>query len=291
LFCEIPADSDKLSSSRQSLDEILKQYGTACKEQNEIDTYLFVKQRVHSEEADKEIGRHLCGGKYKKAFDVAKDYKNLEPKDEYEYYSKIRWIYQWQWEATPVYWKNYTQIENKVIESYNDWQNYCTTDDELDYYNHCYNEDFLRVKNEKEKEKKEWAKSASEYRQGTIEEGPLVIGNDGTSDNMIDDSSIPSESLYKQEVLLILQDGSIGDVERKFLERKRTKLGLTKEQAQKIEASCTVSLTDDEQEYVSIYRDLVEDGEPTGRLRKMLDREAEALGLSPERVSEIERTL
>ena len=73
---------------------------------------------------------------------------------------------------------------------------------------------------------------------------------------------------------------------------KRKRLGLTEEQAREIEYSCsTPSMSEAELEYADTYKDLVEDGEPTGRLRKLLNREAEALGLSPEQVAKVEQMI
>ncbi len=100
-----------------------------------------------------------------------------------------------------------------------------------------------------------------------------------------------AESQYLKEVKLILEDGEIGTSERKLLERKRTKLGLSKDQAKRIEDSLLVVLTSEEQEYADIYNDLVEEGEPTGKLRKLLDREADALGLTPEQVEKVEQMI
>lgn len=99
------------------------------------------------------------------------------------------------------------------------------------------------------------------------------------------------EEKYKEEVLFILEDGEITDVERRFLERKRIKLGLSKEQAAKVEAMCYPSLTDAEKEYIEIYKEIVGQDGVTDRKRRMLNREAESLGLTGERITELERSL
>ena len=112
-----------------------------------------------------------------------------------------------------------------------------------------------------------------------------------TAETAIIESNDPSSS-YRKEVLFVLQDGAIGATERKLLEKKRKRLGLTEEQAREIEYSCsTPSMSEAELEYADTYKDLVEDGEPTGRLRKLLNREAEALGLSPEQVAKVEQMI
>lgn len=98
-----------------------------------------------------------------------------------------------------------------------------------------------------------------------------------------------SENLYKEEVLIILQDGEIGVPERIILERKRKRLGLTEEQAKKIEDSCSSpSLSERELEYLELYKDIVKNSEPIGRIRKMLDREADALGLTSDQKTKVE---
>ena len=96
------------------------------------------------------------------------------------------------------------------------------------------------------------------------------------------------EEKYKEEVLFILEDGEITETGRRFLERKRVKLGLTNEQATKVEALCLPSLSDAEKEYLEIYKEIVGLGPVTDRKRRMLDREAESLGIQSDRVQELE---
>lgn len=107
-------------------------------------------------------------------------------------------------------------------------------------------------------------------------------------DQEISASLSDAEEKYKEEVLFILEDGEITDTERRFLERKRIKLGLSEEQAAKVEAMCTPSLTEAEKEYIEIYKEIVGQEEVSDRKRRMLNREAESLGLSEMRVTELE---
>lgn len=100
-----------------------------------------------------------------------------------------------------------------------------------------------------------------------------------------------SEMRYKEEVLFILEDGEITETERHFLERKRIKYGLTEDQAAKVEAMCIPTLTDSEKEYLEIFKDIVGDGLMTDRKRRMLNREAESLGISAERMCELELSI
>ena len=98
----------------------------------------------------------------------------------------------------------------------------------------------------------------------------------------------PAEVKYKEEFLFMLEDGSIGDAERRLLERKRQKFGVSEERAKLIEESCTPSLSEEEIEYIEIYKDMLKDGEISERRRKILNKEAESLGISHSRVNELE---
>lgn len=100
-----------------------------------------------------------------------------------------------------------------------------------------------------------------------------------------------SEERYKEEVMFLLEDGVIGDSERRLLERKRLKLGVSEERARMIEDSCAPSLSEEEKEYIEIYKELVADGEITERKRKILQREAESLGISNQKIKELEMSI
>lgn len=98
----------------------------------------------------------------------------------------------------------------------------------------------------------------------------------------------PAEEKYKEEVIFVLEDGVIGDAERRLLERKRQKFGVSEERAKLIEESCAPSLSEEETEYIEIYKDMLEDGEISERRRKILNKEAESLGISQSRAVELE---
>ena len=106
------------------------------------------------------------------------------------------------------------------------------------------------------------------------------------------ESLSPEEEKYKEEVLFCLEDGgSISDDDRKYLERKRNKFGISPERAAEIEGMCKPQLTDEEQEYIETFLEMTSDGEISDRMRRLLDREREALGISRDRAAEIERTV
>ena len=98
----------------------------------------------------------------------------------------------------------------------------------------------------------------------------------------------PAEVKYKEEFLFMLEDGSIGDAERRLLERKRQKFGVSEERAKLIEESCAPSLSEEEIEYIEIYKDMLKDGEISERRRKILNKEAESLGVPQSRGNELE---
>lgn len=100
------------------------------------------------------------------------------------------------------------------------------------------------------------------------------------------------EEKYKEEVLFCLEDGgSISDDDRKYLDRKRNKFGISPERAAEIESMCKPQLTEEEQEYLETFREMTSDGEISDRMRRLLDRERESLGISRDRAAEIERTV
>ena len=101
-----------------------------------------------------------------------------------------------------------------------------------------------------------------------------------------------SELAYKEEVEFCLEDESeISAHSRKFLERKRQKLGLSETRAQEIEdmvKASLVSFTDEEKEYMEALDDVIEDGVIPNNVRRLLERERKSLGISEERAKELE---
>ena len=85
------------------------------------------------------------------------------------------------------------------------------------------------------------------------------------------------------------EDNCITEAERKYLERTRTKLGLSKERADEIEAMTKPQLTQDEQEYLGIFKEMMKDGVISERERHILERKQRALGISPDRAKELEQ--
>lgn len=100
------------------------------------------------------------------------------------------------------------------------------------------------------------------------------------------------EIAYKEEVEFCLEDASEIDAHsRKFLERKRQKLGLSETRALEIEdmvKASLVSFTDEEKEYMEALDDVIEDGVIPDNVRRLLERERKSLGISEERAKELE---
>lgn len=131
--------------------------------------------------------------------------------------------------------------------------------------------------------------------------GNNIQANIATSFEVSSDSTSPTvpssltanEEKYLEEIEFALEDGGIGESERKFLEHKRIKLGISPERAAELEASFSKALvlTEDEQEYLELYKEYVEVGKITDSVRRLLDRELKSLGISKERAEEIEATI
>ena len=84
-------------------------------------------------------------------------------------------------------------------------------------------------------------------------------------------------------------DAEITPRERKMLDKIRLSLGISEERAQELEASLKPQLTDDEQDYLDMYREYKEKGDITEKERRRLDKFASALGISEGRTKEIEQ--
>ena len=104
-------------------------------------------------------------------------------------------------------------------------------------------------------------------------------------------TSSPSEEeqeyveMYKEYVA----DGEISERDRKMLDKFRSRLGISEVRAHELEASCSKpKLTEDEQEYLEMFKEYAADGEISERDRKMLNKMRDRMGISEERAKEIE---
>lgn len=100
-----------------------------------------------------------------------------------------------------------------------------------------------------------------------------------------------NEEKYKEEVLFCIEDcGSISSDDRRYLERKRNRWNISEERAREIENQCIPSFTDDEKEYIETFKEMCQNSEISSRIRRLLERERESLGISKERADELEKT-
>lgn len=100
----------------------------------------------------------------------------------------------------------------------------------------------------------------------------------------------PEEEKYKEEILFCLEEnGTITDDDRKYLERKRKRFGISEEKAKEIEQQIAPSLKENEREYLETYKELTSSGTLTDRIKRLLERERESLNISKERAAEIEK--
>lgn len=100
-----------------------------------------------------------------------------------------------------------------------------------------------------------------------------------------------NEAHYLEEIHFMLEDdGVIDERERMILERLRKRYNITPERAKELEAQAIAGqeLTPEEQEYLSEYKNSLQDGAISERERRLLNRLAMALGISEERVKELE---
>ncbi len=98
------------------------------------------------------------------------------------------------------------------------------------------------------------------------------------------------EQDYAEEVRFCLEDGNVIDeAERRLLERKRIKWGISEERATEIERFIQQpNLTEDEQEYLDAVKDELVDGKIPEASRRLLDRLRKRMDISDERAKEIE---
>ena len=103
-----------------------------------------------------------------------------------------------------------------------------------------------------------------------------------------------NEARYLEEIHFMLEDdGQIDERERMILERLRERYNITPERAKELEAQAIAGqeLTSEEQEYLSEYKNSLHDGAISDKERRLLNRLAMALGISEERVTEIEKLI
>lgn len=98
-----------------------------------------------------------------------------------------------------------------------------------------------------------------------------------------------AEQEYIDEYKEMLADGEITDRDRRFLDKIKKANGISEARAAELEASCSIKLSPEEQEYLDEYKDIIADGEISDRDRRFLDKIKKANGISDNRAAEIEK--
>mgnify|MGYP003608469362 CR=1 FL=1 len=116
-----------------------------------------------------------------------------------------------------------------------------------------------------------------------------VVSNENTVGIENKTTSNESYQQYAEEICFMLEDdGEIDEKERRVLERLRKNLGLSEEEAKQIEEEIK-QLSQNEKEYLEEYQAIIADGEITERERRLLNRLSSSLGISEERIKELEK--
>ena len=100
----------------------------------------------------------------------------------------------------------------------------------------------------------------------------------------------PEEKEYLKEFKEVIADGDITERERRLLNKFRAKFGISVERGEELEAMIMQpSLTPEEQEYLSEYKEIIAEGEVSEHERRFLEKLRKANGISEERAAEIEK--
>lgn len=121
-----------------------------------------------------------------------------------------------------------------------------------------------------------------------------LIGNEPIPNAQITVSptTTPEEEEYLAELKEILADGEISPRERRLLEKIRVQFGISEQRASELEESLTaLQLTEEEQEYLDEYKEIIADGEVSEKERRLLDKILKLNGISQERAREIEASV
>ena len=101
--------------------------------------------------------------------------------------------------------------------------------------------------------------------------------------------SISQEEQEYLEMYSEYSSSGISELNRKMLDKFRSRLGISETRAHELEASCsTPKLTEDEKEYLDMFKAYDADGEISELDRKMLNKMRVRMGISEERAQELE---
>lgn len=108
------------------------------------------------------------------------------------------------------------------------------------------------------------------------------------SENSNEKLSLEEEE-YLNEYKEMIADGEISDRDRRYLNKIMNTNGISEARAKELEAMVSSpSLTDEEQEYLNEYRDMISDGKISPRDQRYLDKLKKTNGISEARAKELE---
>ena len=101
-----------------------------------------------------------------------------------------------------------------------------------------------------------------------------------------------SEQEYLEMYEEYAADGEISERDRRMLDKFRNRLGISEQRAHELEETYSKpKLTEDEQEYLDMYKEYIAEGDISERDRKMLNKMRDRMGIEEERAKEIEQLI
>jgi len=99
-----------------------------------------------------------------------------------------------------------------------------------------------------------------------------------------------NEQSYLETLVDCYSGGEISEREQHMIERMRVSMDISEQRAAELKAMIQApQMTEDEQEYLDMYREYAEKGEVTDKERNRLCKYASALGITADRAAELER--
>lgn len=144
---------------------------------------------------------------------------------------------------------------------------------------------------EEQKESIELAESVCESVRKKLEQIEILTTNTSSlSTDSSPETYTENEKEYLDEYKACLADeNSISEINRRLLDRIAKSLNISPERIKQLEKSCLANcLTENEQEYINEYKACLADGVISESRRRLLDRVAKSLGISKNRVSQLE---
>lgn len=126
-----------------------------------------------------------------------------------------------------------------------------------------------------------------------VKEECVVCNENDCTDKTVVENNLSSLSAEEEEYLNeykeMLADGEISDRDRRYLNKIMNANGISEARAKELEAmASSPSLTDEEQEYLKEYREIISEGPISPRDQRFLDKLKKTNGISDARAKELE---